>query len=68
MQWALKEFAVTSLFQAEPEYEEVEQRRSRRTRRLTRKLKGYGDGELNIVSMIDVFAVMVFFLLMDSIN
>ena len=66
MQWALKEFAVTSLFQAEPEYEEVEQRRSRRTRRLKRKLKGYGDAELNIVSMIDVFAVMVFFLLVGS--
>jgi biopolymer transport protein ExbD len=66
VQWALKEFAVTSLFQAEPEYEEVEQRRSRRTRRLKRKLKGYGDGELNIVSMIDVFAVMVFFLLVGS--
>lgn len=57
---------MTSLFQAEPEYEEVEQRRSRRTRRLKRKLKGYGDGELNIVSMIDVFAVMVFFLLVGS--
>lgn len=57
---------MTSLFQTEPEYEDVDQRRSRRTRRLKRKLKGYGDGELNIVSMIDVFAVMVFFLLVGS--
>jgi biopolymer transport protein ExbD len=57
---------VTSLFQAEPDFEEPECRRSRRSRRLKRKLKGRADGELNIVSMIDVFAVLVFFLLVGS--
>ena len=57
---------MTSLFQAEPDFDDTESRRSRRSRRLQRKLKGRADGELNIVSMIDVFAVLVFFLLVGS--
>lgn len=57
---------MTSIFPSEPDYDEVDCRRSRRTRRLKRKLKSHGDEELNIVSMIDVFAVMVFFLLVGS--
>ena len=57
---------MTSLFQAEPDLDDSECRRSRRSRRLQRKLKGRADGELNIVSMIDVFAVLVFFLLVGS--
>ncbi|CAA0094773.1 Uncharacterised protein [Zhongshania aliphaticivorans] len=57
---------MTSIFPSEPGYDEVDCRRSRRTRRLKRKLKSNSDEELNIVSMIDVFAVMVFFLLVGS--
>ncbi|HEX4872998.1 MAG TPA: biopolymer transporter ExbD [Nevskiaceae bacterium] len=41
-------------------------RRSHRTRRLARHLKRVRNEELNIVSMIDVFAVLVFFLLVSS--
>lgn len=41
-------------------------RKARRTRRLARHLKRGGNEELNIVSMIDVFAVLVFFLLVSS--
>jgi biopolymer transport protein ExbD len=41
-------------------------RKSRRSRRLARHLKRGGGEELNIVSMIDVFAVLVFFLLVSS--
>lgn len=41
-------------------------RRSRRARRVQRQLRQMKDGELNIVSMIDVFAVLVFFLLVSS--
>ena len=41
-------------------------RKARRTRRLERHLKRGGNEELNIVSMIDVFAVLVFFLLVSS--
>jgi biopolymer transport protein ExbD len=41
-------------------------RRSRRSRRLQRHLRRRQDCELNIVSMIDVFAVIVFFLLFGS--
>lgn len=50
--------------------EEVESddapRRGRRARRVRRQLRQFKDGELNIVSMIDVFAVLVFFLLVSS--
>ena len=41
-------------------------RKARRSRRLARHLKRGGSEELNIVSMIDVFAVLVFFLLVSS--
>jgi len=41
-------------------------RKARRSRRLERHLKRGGAEELNIVSMIDVFAVLVFFLLVNS--
>ncbi len=41
-------------------------RKARRSRRLSRHLKRGGSEELNIVSMIDVFAVLVFFLLVSS--
>lgn len=41
-------------------------RKSRRSRRLARHLKRSSNEELNIVSMIDVFAVLVFFLLVSS--
>lgn len=41
-------------------------RKARRSRRLARHLKRGGQEELNIVSMIDVFAVLVFFLLVSS--
>jgi biopolymer transport protein ExbD len=41
-------------------------RKARRSRRLARHLKRGGAEELNIVSMIDVFAVLVFFLLVNS--
>ena len=40
--------------------------RPRRTRRLRRQLRKEKQGELNIVSMIDVFAVLVFFMLVSS--
>jgi biopolymer transport protein ExbD len=41
-------------------------RKARRSRRLARHLKRGSSEELNIVSMIDVFAVLVFFLLVSS--
>jgi biopolymer transport protein ExbD len=41
-------------------------RSARRSRRLRRHLRGPRSEELNIVSMIDVFAVLVFFLLVSS--
>ncbi len=41
-------------------------RSTRRARRVQRQLRQVKDGELNIVSMIDVFAVLVFFLLVSS--
>ena len=41
-------------------------RKARRSRRLARHLKRGDNEELNIVSMIDVFAVLVFFLLVSS--
>jgi len=46
--------------------EEEAPRKARRSRRLARHLKRGGNEELNIVSMIDVFAVLVFFLLVSS--
>jgi biopolymer transport protein ExbD len=46
--------------------EELPPRKARRTRRLQRHLRRGGNEELNIVSMIDVFAVLVFFLLTAS--
>ena len=46
--------------------EDLAPRRGRRTRRVQRQLRQVKDGELNIVSMIDVFAVLVFFLLVSS--
>ena len=46
--------------------EEEAPRKARRSRRLERHLKRGGSEELNIVSMIDVFAVLVFFLLVSS--
>lgn len=49
-----------------PETEDREPARSRRRSRRQRRARGPQDGELNIVSMIDVFAVLVFFLLVGS--
>jgi biopolymer transport protein ExbD len=56
---------MSAMFGIEPEFDEGP-RSSRRLRRLKRRLRQRPDGELNIVSMIDVFAVMVFFLLVGS--
>ncbi|GAA4106710.1 biopolymer transporter ExbD [Zhongshania borealis] len=56
---------MSAMFGIEPEFDEAP-RSSRRLRRLKRRLRQRPDGELNIVSMIDVFAVMVFFLLVGS--
>lgn len=56
---------MSAMFGIEPEFEEGP-RSSRRLRRLKRRLRQRPDGELNIVSMIDVFAVLVFFLLVGS--
>ena len=50
---------------SEIEFDET-RRSPRRLRRLKRRLRQRPDGELNIVSMIDVFAVLVFFLLVGS--
>ena len=50
------------------EEEDQAPRKARRTRRLERHLKRGGNEELNIVSMIDVFAVLVFFLLVNQIG
>lgn len=57
---------MTSLFQAEADFEELNNRRSHRSRRMKRKLKASAHSDLNIVSMIDIFAVLVFFLLVGS--
>lgn len=51
---------------AHPLLDDEVPRKARRTRRLERHLKRGGNEELNIVSMIDVFAVLVFFLLVSS--
>ncbi|MDF1691230.1 MAG: biopolymer transporter ExbD [Zhongshania sp.] len=56
---------MSAMFDIEPDVDEGP-RSSRRIRRLKRKLRHRPDGELNIVSMIDVFAVLVFFLLVGS--
>jgi biopolymer transport protein ExbD len=56
---------MSAMFGIEPDFEEGA-RSSRRLRRLKRRLRQRPDGELNIVSMIDVFAVLVFFLLVGS--
>jgi biopolymer transport protein ExbD len=56
---------MSAMFGIEPDYDEGP-RSSRRLRRLKRRLRQRADGELNIVSMIDVFAVLVFFLLVGS--
>ena len=57
---------MTSLFQAEADFEELDNRHSHRSRRMKRKLKASAHSDLNIVSMIDIFAVLVFFLLVGS--
>ncbi len=46
--------------------EAARRRTARRERRVKRQLRLTRDGELNIVSMIDVFAVLVFFLLVTA--
>ncbi|AMO69543.1 biopolymer transport protein ExbD/TolR [gamma proteobacterium BDW918] len=56
---------MSAMFGIEPDFDEGP-RSSRRLRRLKRRLRQRADGELNIVSMIDVFAVLVFFLLVGS--
>ncbi len=56
---------MSAMFDIEPDADQGS-RSSRRIRRLKRKLRHRPDGELNIVSMIDVFAVLVFFLLVGS--
>lgn len=45
---------------------EATRRTARRARRLKRQLRLVHEGELNIVSLIDVFAVLVFFLLVTA--
>ena len=45
---------MSAMFGIEPDFEEGA-RSSRRLRRLKRRLRQRPDGELNIVSMIDVF-------------
>ncbi|WP_373080951.1 ExbD/TolR family protein [Zhongshania sp.] len=56
---------MSAMFGIVPEGDEGA-RSSRRLRRLKRRLRQRPEGELNIVSMIDVFAVLVFFLLVGS--
>lgn len=46
--------------------EAAKRKTARRERRIKRQLRLGRDGELNIVSMIDVFAVLVFFLLVTA--
>lgn len=48
------------------EAEAASRRDARRARRVRRQLRLQRDNELNIVSMIDVFAVLMFFLLVTS--
>ena len=48
------------------EAEAATRRDARRARRVRRQLRLQRDNELNIVSMIDVFAVLMFFLLVTS--
>lgn len=57
---------MTSVPAACPDEGDEAPRKSRRSRRLARHLKRGSSEELNIVSMIDVFAVLVFFLLVSS--
>lgn len=51
---------------ADPQADDEARRGGRRARRVRRQLRLRRDDELNIVSMIDVFAVLMFFLLVTS--
>ncbi len=52
--------------QDDDQAEAAKRKTARRERRIKRQLRLSRDGELNIVSMIDVFAVLVFFLLVTA--
>lgn len=58
---------IAAVLPADDEDAEAARRRTaRRERRIKRQLRLGREGELNIVSMIDVFAVLVFFLLVTA--
>lgn len=58
--------AVPLLLIDDEDAEAAKRRTARRERRIKRQLRLGREGELNIVSMIDVFAVLVFFLLVTA--